>query len=84
MKVYRGAADQHPVVVRRVSAGQTASVNAGEWVIERPRVVHFGANNADGPVVILLATLFKNGKPASIPVPESHAHESFHQAASNR
>jgi quercetin dioxygenase-like cupin family protein len=44
------------------------AVRAGEWVIERPRVVHFGANEGDRPVVILLATLFRNGSPASIPV----------------
>ena len=68
VNVYRGAADQDPRVVRRVTDGQTGSVNAGEWVIERPRVVHFGANDGDRPVVILLATLFKNGSPASIPV----------------
>jgi quercetin dioxygenase-like cupin family protein len=70
VKVYRGAADRDPRVVRRICAGQRGRVNAGEWVIERPRVVHFGANNGDRPVVILLATLFKNGMPASIPVPE--------------
>jgi quercetin dioxygenase-like cupin family protein len=83
VKVYRGAADQHPVVVRRVSGGQTGSVNAGEWVIERPRVVHFGANHGDGPVVILLATLFKNGSPASIPVPESHMVRGAHPESPN-
>jgi quercetin dioxygenase-like cupin family protein len=71
VEVYRGAADQDPGVVRRVSGGQSGSVNAGEWVIERPRDVHFGANNGDRPVVILLATLFKNGMPPSIPVPGS-------------
>jgi quercetin dioxygenase-like cupin family protein len=70
VKVYRGAADQHPDVVRRISAGQTARVHAGEWVIERPRAVHFGANGGDRPVEILLATLFENGRPASIPVPD--------------
>jgi quercetin dioxygenase-like cupin family protein len=69
VNVYRGAADQDPRVVRRVAGGKTGSVNAGEWVIERPRVVHFGANQGDRPVVILLATLFKRGSPASIPVP---------------
>jgi quercetin dioxygenase-like cupin family protein len=83
VKVYRGAADQHPVVVRRVSGGRTGSVNAGEWVIERPRVVHFGANHGDGPVVILLATLFKNGSPASIPVPESHVVRGAHPESPN-
>ena len=71
MNVYRGAADHDPHVVRRVAGGETGSVNAGEWVIERPRVVHLGANESDRPVVILLATLFKKGSPASIPVPES-------------
>ena len=69
VKVYRGAADQGPREVRRVAGGETGIVRAGEWVIERPRVVHFGANKTDRPVVILLATLFKNGRPASIPVP---------------
>jgi quercetin dioxygenase-like cupin family protein len=67
--VYRGRADQNPSVVRRVAAGRTGAVRAGEWVIERPRVVHFGANESDRPVRILLATLFRNGAPASIPVP---------------
>jgi hypothetical protein len=31
--------------------------------------VHFGANRGDRPVEILLATLFTNGSPPSIPVP---------------
>ena len=55
-------------LVRRVSAGQTGTVHAGEWVIERPSSVHFGANNGDHSLVILLATLFTNGSPPSIPV----------------
>jgi quercetin dioxygenase-like cupin family protein len=69
VRVYRGAADQNPRVVRRVAAGQTGTVRAGEWVIERPRDVHFGANEGNRPLVILLATLFTNGSPPSIPVP---------------
>ena len=36
VKVYRGAGDQKPTVVRRVAAGRTGTVRAGEWVIERP------------------------------------------------
>lgn len=70
VKVYRGAADRNPRVVRRVSAGRTGSVRPGEWVVEPPRSVHFGANRGDRPVKILLATLFKTGSPASIPVRE--------------
>jgi quercetin dioxygenase-like cupin family protein len=68
VKVYRGAADRNPRVVRRVAAGQTGTVHAGEWVIERPRAVHFGANEGERPILILLATLFRNGSPPSIPV----------------
>ena len=68
MNVYRGPANQNPSVVRRVAAGQTGKVHAGEWVIERPHAVHFGANKGKRPVLILLATLFKNGSPPSIPV----------------
>jgi quercetin dioxygenase-like cupin family protein len=68
VRVYRGAADQHPRVVRRVTAGKTGKVFAGEWVIEQPHVIHFGANNGDHTVVILLATLFTNGSPPSIQV----------------
>jgi quercetin dioxygenase-like cupin family protein len=69
VNVYRGAGDQEPTVVRRVAAGRTGTVRAGEWVIEGPRVVHFGANEGDRPVLILLATLFRNGAPASVPMP---------------
>ena len=71
--VYRGAADQDPQVVRRIGPGQTGPVNAGEWVAERPSDVHFGANDGDGTVRILLATLFKTGRPPSIPVDEDAA-----------
>jgi quercetin dioxygenase-like cupin family protein len=70
VNVYRGPADQSPRLVRRVAPGETGRVRAGEWVIERPRAVHFGANEGDRPLVILLATLFRTGSPASIPVPE--------------
>jgi quercetin dioxygenase-like cupin family protein len=69
VNVYRGAADQNPRIVRRIRGGHTGTVHAGEWVIEKPSVIHFGANNRDKPLVILLATLFTNGSPPSIPVP---------------
>lgn len=68
VKVYRGAADADPRVVRRITGGHTGLVHAGEWVIEQPRAIHFGANDGDRPVRILLATLFTNGSPPSLPV----------------
>ena len=73
VSVYRGPADEDPEVVRRVAAGETGKVFAGEWVIEPPSAVHFGANDGDRPVRLLLATLFKTGRPASIPVTDEEA-----------
>ena len=67
VRVFRGAADADPELVRTVGPGQTGRVRTGEWVVERPGDVHFGANRGDRPVVILLATLFRTGLPASIP-----------------
>jgi quercetin dioxygenase-like cupin family protein len=68
VRIYRGAADASPRLVRTIRAGQTGRVGTGEWVVERQGDVHFGANRGRRPVVILLATLFTVGSPASIPV----------------
>jgi quercetin dioxygenase-like cupin family protein len=68
VRVYRGAADATPQLVRTIRAGETGRVRAGQWVVERQGDVHFGANRGRRPVVILLATLFTTGSPASIPV----------------
>jgi quercetin dioxygenase-like cupin family protein len=66
--LYRGAADDKPRLIRTVKAGHSGTVLAGDWVIERPGTIHFGANNGSRPLVILLATLFRDGRPPSIPV----------------
>jgi quercetin dioxygenase-like cupin family protein len=68
VRIYRGAADASPRLVRTIRAGETGRVRAGEWLVERQGDVHFGANRGRRPVVILLATLFTTGSPASIPV----------------
>jgi quercetin dioxygenase-like cupin family protein len=68
VRIYRGAADASPRLVGTIRAGETGRVRAGEWVVERQGDVHFGANRGRRPLVILLATLFTNGSPASIPV----------------
>jgi quercetin dioxygenase-like cupin family protein len=68
VRIYRGAADASPRLVGTIRAGETGRVRAGEWVVERQGDVHFGANRGRRPVVILLATLFTTGSPASIPV----------------
>ena len=67
VRVYRGPADASPRLVGTIRAGETGRVRAGEWVVERQGDVHFGANRGRRPVVILLATLFRTGSPASIP-----------------
>jgi quercetin dioxygenase-like cupin family protein len=68
VEVYRGPATVDAKPVRRVKAGQTARVHAGEWVVESPGDIHIGANRGSKPLVILLATLFPNGAPSSITV----------------
>jgi len=65
--IYRGAADDAPRRVDTIRAGETGRVRAGEWLVERPGNVHFGANRGRRAVVILLATLFTTGSPPSIP-----------------
>jgi len=68
VQIFRGPATADAKPVRVVKAGQTAAVHPGEWVVESPGDVHFGANRGGKPVVILLATLFPNGAPPSINV----------------
>lgn len=66
--VRRGEADQNPQLVRTIHAGQTARVQAGEWLVEQPSDVHEAANRGSVPVVIYIATLLKSGAPPSTPV----------------
>jgi quercetin dioxygenase-like cupin family protein len=66
--VMRGAADQTPKLVRRIDDGETAKIRAGEWIVEQPSTIHRARNAGSAPVVILLATLFTNGSPPSLPV----------------
>ena len=66
--VMRGPADQSPKVVRRIRAGQTGRIRAGEWIVELPSTVHQGRTAGRAPVSIMLATLFTNGSPPSVPV----------------
>jgi quercetin dioxygenase-like cupin family protein len=68
VNVYRGQADKSPRLLRRITAGHTAKVRPGQWLIEKPHVQHFGANLSATPVVILAATLLKNGQPPAIPI----------------
>jgi quercetin dioxygenase-like cupin family protein len=68
VEVMRGAADQAPKVVRTIGAGQTGKIRRGEWIVEQPSTIHQARNAGRVPVAILLATLFTNGSPPSLPV----------------
>jgi quercetin dioxygenase-like cupin family protein len=66
--VRTGESDQNPVTVRRIAAGQTARILAGQWIVEQPSDIHEAANRGSTPVVIYLATLLKKGAPPATPV----------------
>lgn len=66
--VHEGDAERDPRLVRRIEAGQTARIRAGQWLVEQPSDIHRAANRGSEPVVIYLATLLQTGAPPSTPV----------------
>ena len=64
--VRTGPADS-PRVVRRIPAGRTGHVAAGQWIVEQPSTIHKAANKGRDRIVIYLATLLKTGAPPSTP-----------------
>lgn len=64
--VYEGAADGNPRLVRRVTAGQTARIGRGQWLVEQPGVVHMAANRGTAVIRIHLANLLGIGDPPSV------------------
>lgn len=66
--VRRGESDRSPRVVRKIVAGQTGDIGAGEWIVEQPSDIHEAANPGSKPVVIYIATLLKDDAPPSTPV----------------
>jgi quercetin dioxygenase-like cupin family protein len=66
--LHEGDAEADPRLLRRIGAGQTAKVKAGQWLVEPPSDVHRAANRGTTPVVIYLATLLRTGAPPSTPV----------------
>jgi quercetin dioxygenase-like cupin family protein len=63
-----GDAEKAPRLVRTIAAGQTARIQAGQWLVEQPSDIHEAANRGSTPVVIYLATLLKKGAPPATPV----------------
>ena len=66
--VFSGPAD-NPTVARKINAGQTGQIRAGQWLVEQPSTVHRAANKGKAKIVIYLATLLKKGAPPSTPNP---------------
>jgi quercetin dioxygenase-like cupin family protein len=66
VRVMSGPADEAKAV-RKISAGQTGKIRAGQWIVEQPSTIHQAANNGSDPIVIYLATLLKAGAPPSTP-----------------
>ncbi len=66
-RVKKGPADDHPVLVRKLEAGDTARLKPKQWIVEQPSDHHHAANEGDVPVVLYLSTLFPKGAPPSIP-----------------
>jgi quercetin dioxygenase-like cupin family protein len=67
VKVRRGSPGDHVVVVRKIRAGHTGKIHAGEWIVEQPSDHHSAANRGNSKIVIYLATLLKDGAPPSTP-----------------
>lgn len=58
---------------RSVGPGETATIVAGEWLVETEEIVHFGENAGREPLLILAATLLEAGQPPAVPVPPTPA-----------
>jgi quercetin dioxygenase-like cupin family protein len=68
VSVMQGPADGEPKLVRKIKAGQTGKIRAGQWIVEQPSVIHRAANLGNAEIVIFLSTLLKTGAPPSTPV----------------
>jgi quercetin dioxygenase-like cupin family protein len=66
-ELFEGESEE-PRLVRDITAGKTAKIRAGQWLVEQPSDIHQAANRGSSPVVIYLATLLKDGAAPSTPV----------------
>jgi quercetin dioxygenase-like cupin family protein len=64
--VMTGTAD-NSTVVRKINAGQTGRITAGQWLVEQPSTIHQAANKGSAKIVIYLSTLLRTGAPPSTP-----------------
>ncbi|HEX6116114.1 MAG TPA: hypothetical protein VFY99_03370 [Solirubrobacterales bacterium] len=67
VEVRKGPADGDIELVRKIKAGETGKIKAGQWIVEQRTDHHMAANRGDKKVVIYLSTLLENGAPPSTP-----------------
>ena len=69
-ELFEGESNEEPEprLVRVITAGKTAQIQPGQWLVEQPSDIHQAANRGSSPVVIYLATLLKDGAAPSTPV----------------
>ena len=67
VEVRKGPADGDTKLVRKIKAGQTGKIKAGQWIVEQPTDHHMAANRGDKKIVIYLSTLLEKGAPPSTP-----------------
>ena len=63
VSVFRTEPGGRTQLVRTVRGGETATIGAGEWVIEEPDDHHQGANHGTEPVLIVTSALLRDGAP---------------------
>ncbi len=68
VKVMTGPGDKGKVV-RRIKAGQTGKIKAGQWLVEQPSTIHRANNFGDEKIVIYLSNLLDKDAPPSTLVP---------------
>ncbi|MBS1895504.1 MAG: hypothetical protein JST59_29745 [Actinobacteria bacterium] len=67
-ELFEGESNEEPRLIRVITAGKTAQIQPGQWLVEQPSDIHQAANRGSSPVVIYLATLLKDGAAPSTPV----------------
>jgi hypothetical protein len=67
VEVRKGAADEDPKLVRKIKAGETGRIKAGQWIVEQRSDRHMAANRGEQKIVIYLATLLDRGAPPATP-----------------
>ena len=67
VEVMEGAPGEDAKPKRSIEAGETGSVDSGQWIVEQPETVHRAANEGEEAIVIYLSTLLRKGAPPATP-----------------